>query len=350
MEEKRKKTRIRRKNNGIKKLIIFLILLFILIQLLIRVIVPASVTLSRYVYAAIRTFYLNSKEFYFNSDKLSMTTSYFESDNWSGVSEYEVTVNMNSKNNANEVSQVDINYNIEYEYAVYSSDGTEYDDDLIDFYITGLENVSDGEAISRTIFVDSNNMDSFDFSITPKTDANLQNDDYVFVKITATATSPYVSTLTGEFKIIIGRLGMSYKIEDEAYSPYMEVIVTNTLDYYVVDEAFGTHSQDDQLTISEYVDLTDEEKEKCHSMYIDLSFDPNIVLLDTTSEIYLVAQNNSDYLTYEDIDGYTYVNSIRFKIDAEESKVIKFYKVTAAEDYTYPNTNGDEPKVNVTSS
>lgn len=348
--ERKKKTRIRRKNGGIRKAVIFLILLFIIIQLFIRVIVPASVTFSRYVYATIRNYYLNSKEFYFNSDKLSMTTAHFESNNWSGVSEYEVTINMNSKNNANEFSKVDINYNIEYEYKVYKSDGTEYEDDLIDFYLTGSENVAEGEIISRTIFADSGNMDSFDFSIKPLTDANLQNDDYVLVKITATATDPYVSTLTGEFKIIIGRLGMSYKIEDEPYSSYMEVIVTNTLDYYIVDEAFGNYSQNNKLTITEYANLTEEEKQKCHSMYINLSFDPNIVLLDTTSEIYLDADKTSNDITYTDKNGNTYVNSITFKIDAEESKVIKFYKVVAADDYTYPNSSEDEPKVLVTSS
>ena len=90
----RKKTRIRRKNNGYRKLLMLLILLFIIVAL-IRIIIPASVTFSRYVYSKVRSYYLNSKEFYFNSDKLAVDTAYFEASNWSGVDLYEITINMN---------------------------------------------------------------------------------------------------------------------------------------------------------------------------------------------------------------------------------------------------------------
>lgn len=330
-------------------MLFLLILLFIIIYLLAKVIVPGSVTLSRYVYTAIRSYYLNSKEFYFNSDKLSVNTAHFESDNWSGVEEYRVTVNMNSRKNISEVSKVDINYNIEYEYEVYKSDGTKYSEDIIDFYITGAENINEGDVLSRTIFQSSNNQDSFEFSVKPKTNANLQNNDYVFVKITTTATSPYVSTLVGEFKIKIGTLGMSYKIEDKEYDPYCELIVTNTLDYYTADEAVGSFQAGASLTIDDYLSLTDEEKEKCHSMIITLAFDSNVLRLDTTAGVYIGADKTNE-VEYEIIGtdpGYEYVNKIQFKIDAEESKVIKFYKVNASENYTYPNVTGVAAAVQV---
>ena len=101
MEGKRSKTRVRRKNGGIKKLALILMLLFIIIFILVKLILPGAVSLSRYVYYAVRSYYLNTREFYFNSDKLSMETAHFESDNWSGVEEYRVTINMNSKKNIN---------------------------------------------------------------------------------------------------------------------------------------------------------------------------------------------------------------------------------------------------------
>ncbi len=349
MKENKNKTRIRRKNGGIKKMLFLLLLLFITIYMLVKVIVPGSVTLSRYVYKSIRNYYLNSKEFYFNSDKLSQNVAHFESDNWSGVEEYRVTVNMNSRKNINEVSKVDINYNIEYEYEVFKSDGTKYSEDLIDFYITGMENLNPGDTLSRTIFQSSNNQDSFNFSVKPKTNANLQNNDYVYVKITATSTSPYVSELVGEFNIKIGTLGMSYKIEDKEYDPYCEVVVTNTLDYYITEEPVGTFAAGASITINDYLGLTDEEKEKCHSMIITLAFDSTVLRLDTTAGVYIDADKTND-IEYEILGtnpGYEYVKKITFKIDAEESRVIKFYKVNASENYTYPNTNGTLPVVNV---
>lgn len=351
MEEKKNKTRIRRKNSGIKKLLFLLILLFIIIQLIIKVILPGSVSLSRYVYTAVKGFYLQSKSFYFNSDKLSTRNAYFESNNWSGVDEYKVTVNMNSRKNINEVSNVDINYNIEYEYAAYKEDGTLYQGDVIDFYLTGSEQVNNGAPISRTIFANSysNNQDNFEFSIKPKTNVNLKNNDYVYVKIKATSTSPYVSTLTGEFKIIIGSLGMSYKIEDAPYDSYSEVIITNTLDYYIADQAVGGVQAGSQITIAKYLELSDEDKAKCHSMIIELEFDPEIVRLDTTSGIYMKA--NQSEVEYEVLgsNNSSYANKIRFKIGAEESVVVKFYKVDASKDYTYPNTVEGNSVVTVTS-
>lgn len=348
MEEK-KKTRVRRKNGGIKKLLLLLILLFIIIQLLIKVIVPGSISVARYVYKSIRSYYLTTREFYFNSDKLSTNVAHFESDNWSGVDEYRVTVNMNSRKNINEVSKVDINYNIEYEYGVYRSDGTKYEDDIIDFYITGMENLQEGETISRTLFARTN-QDDFDFAVKPKTNAHLEDNDYVFVKITAKSTDPYTTTLVGEFKIIIGKLGMSYKIEDAEYDPYCEVIITNTLDYYIADEPVGNFEQGASLTIADYLALTDEDKAKCHSMIITLDFNPEVLRLDTTTGVYLTANKDTD-VEYQTIENkpetYEYVNKIQFKMDAEESKVIKFYKIDASKDYTYPNGSEGSSVVSV---
>lgn len=113
-----------------------------------------------------------------------------------------------------------------------------------------------------------------------------------------------------------------------------------------MDMMFGSY-----LTINEYMALSDENKEKCHSMVIELDFNPEEVVLDTTSVNYLEAETegNVAYEQVYDENGtpYNYVNYIKFKIAAEESKVIKFYKKTAANDYTYPSTNGEPPKVNV---
>ena len=350
--DKRKKTRIRRRNGGYKKIFLSLIILCITILIFIKGIVPVTITFSRYVYKGIRNFYFNSVAFYFNSDKLAEDDSAkFESNNWSGADTYSVTINMNSRKNINEVSKVNIDYNIKADCKVFKADGTEYTGDLVDFVIaeTTDDDYNASEGINKTIFA-SNNMAAFDFSVSLKPNVTLNNDDYVFVTITATSISPYKKTLSGTFKIIIGRPGMSYQIEDEAYSPYCSLIITNTRDYYIVDSAFGNYNAGSSIEISEYLKLTDDQKAKCHSMKIELNFDPNEILLDTASTDYANAKKNNllEYTNVTTASGTNqYVNKITFNIDAEESKVLKFYKNVAANDYTYPTVGTSNPVIKV---
>lgn len=357
---KRGKTRVRRKNSGYKKLLLLLLILFIILQLFIKIIVPGAVTFSRFVYKKARNFYFSSKAFYFNSDKLSEDDSArFEADNWSGADMYSVTINMNSRKNINEVCKENINYNIKADCKVFDKNDKEQSGDLVDFVIaeTLMQDYNPDLGIDRTIFA-SSNKSSFDFSISLKPNVTLQNGDYVFVTVTAKSTSPYEKTLKGTFKIIIGKPGMSYQIEDQAFSPYFNVIVTNTRNYYTVDTAFGGHLVGSTLEISEYLALSEGDKAKCHSMFIELEFDPEEVVLDTTSAAYLEAKNEN-LVRYKTItetnsethetNNYEYVNYMKFKIEAEESKVIKFYKKIAANDYTYPNSDGATPQVSVIS-
>ena len=319
---------------GIKKLILLFILIFIIIQL-IRFIVPASITLSRYVYKVVRSAFLESKAFYFNSDKLSEDTAHFEANNWSGVDEYEITINLNSRKNNLEFATTDIDYKAKYTCRVYHADGTEYANstNLIDCIVS--KNVETDGYMYGTILQSANNKDYFNITVKPKINVTLDDDDYVFVTVEAESISPYKQTLRGEFKIIIGNMGMSYKIQDSNYSPYLEVIVTNTLNYYTVDTAFGAYAKDSTLTIYEYNGLSAEDKAKCHSMRITMSFNPNDVVMDTTTGMYLIAADNHQ-TTDTQKNSYTYINSITFDIDAEESKVVKFYKTDASQNYTYP--------------
>ena len=107
------------------------------------------------------------------------------------------------------------------------------------------------------------------------------------------------------------------------------------LDYYLVDEAFDTHQVGDKINVDTYLTLTDDQKNKCTSALITLTFDPTIVALDMTSPAYLKKTNE----TLTTINNYQYVNSITFKIDAISSEVVKFYKVDTSQNYTYPITN-----------
>ncbi len=66
---KKKKTRKIKK----KQIIIVTVILIVL-----------SITLSygRFIYNGLRNYYLSTKSFYFNSDKLSEDESYYQLDNW----------------------------------------------------------------------------------------------------------------------------------------------------------------------------------------------------------------------------------------------------------------------------
>lgn len=340
MKERRVKTRIRRKNMGIKRVLLLLILIFIAIQL-IRVIVPATITFSRYVYAKVRTFYFATQEFYFTSDKLeSGKTAHFETTNWAGIDDYVIRINMFTKKNSNEGTTYDVDYDITYSYGVYDKNDIYYNNsaELIDFYISKTEG---------TVEYTSSNKDYFDIIV--KTKQNLKDDDYIKIFVTAESKGPYIETLTGEFIIGITNLGMNYSIDDNQYDPYLQLSVTNTRNSYTVETPFGAYDADDNLTIDEYMAITNEaDRNKCYSMYIYLSFDPEKVVLDTTSDVYIDAIEKNWIQTITGSDGKRYVNYVALKIDAEESKVIKFYKKDISQDYTYQSgTSGVDSIIDV---
>lgn len=89
-----------------KQLLIMAIILICMISLVI--------VFGRYITDSINNFFIRSKEFYFSSDKLSENTSVYQIDNWSGVSDYTIAVNMNSRKNNIEKATYDIGYEIEY--------------------------------------------------------------------------------------------------------------------------------------------------------------------------------------------------------------------------------------------
>ena len=72
------------------------------------------IVFGRYVTNSVNNFFLRSKEFYFYSDKLSEKRDVFQVDNWSGVDDYTIVVNMNSRKNNIQVATYDIAYDIKY--------------------------------------------------------------------------------------------------------------------------------------------------------------------------------------------------------------------------------------------
>ncbi len=354
----RLKQRIRRKNMGFRRAMVLLILMFIIVQLL-RVLIPVIVSYSRYTMQAIKGYYLGTKNFYFKSDKLTYSArpAHYEAEKWSGNDDYEVNIQLNSIKNSEVKAQMDVNYKIELTYSVYKADGTEYPNPLalvevdIDKDNVTEENLPGNKKkykYNGTIYVVANNKDNFKFTIKLKSGVVLDDNDYITVNVKADSTYPFVNNLEGNFTVSIGNLGISYKIEDDEYDPYFRLIVTNTLDEYKVDTAFSYQdlggntiycAQGSTISVRDYLNcLNENQRANCHSARISLSFDPHDVLLDTASGVYLTALRDGN-IGYANLNGSDYVNFVKLDVAAEESKVIRFYKVNAANNYSYQSTD-----------
>lgn len=291
-----------------------------IIIILIMCLISFVIIFGRYITNNIEDFFVRSKEFYFESDKLSEDTSYFQVENWSGVDSYTITVNMNSRKNNIEVATYDIAYDISY---------------------TCSDNVICDLSKTEGIIYASTNTDYFNLVVTPNT--SLDTGDKVVVDIEVRSKTNYEQTLKGRFTLIVGKENLSYQITDTKGNPYMELSITNTLSYYTVRQAFDNYTVGQRINLDTYLSLTEENKQKCKSSVVKIDFEPNVILLDLTDETY----SNATNITTTTINGKTYVNSLTISLDAESSEDLRFYKVDTSQDYTYPNGD-NEPIVNVT--
>ena len=269
-------------------------------------------TYGRYIYLELKEYYLSTKKFYFNSDKLALNRPIYQVENWSGVGSYNISINLNSYKNNLEVCDSDITYTLTYSCSTN---------------VTCSLNKNSG-----TIYT-STNTDNIIATLTSIT--TLSEGDSAFIEITATSTAPYSKTISARFVLNVSISGLSYEIADVARRSYLNFNITNTLDYYTVVTAFGNHAVGEKIDINTYLGLSAENKAKCKSALITLTFDPTVVVLDMTSEAYLKAVN----YTTTTIGGYNYINSITFNVEAISSAQIKFYKTNAAMNYTYPIVN-----------
>lgn len=268
------------------------------------------VTFGKYISNNVYDFFLKSKEFYFNSDKLSEDTAVFEIDNWSGVDDYVITVNMNSIENNLKSASYDIGYDISYKCSSNA--------------ICQLSKTSG-------IINASSNSDSFNLTITPNTQLN--DGDKVEVEIETKSTAKYKKTLKGKFTFVVGKENLTYQIVDSNQSPYMELAFTNTLTYYTVKEPFSNYSVGENIDSDTYLTLSDSDKAKCYSAIVSIEFDPKDILLDMTDEVYLKSSDRKN----QNINGKNYISGFTIEIAPCSSTNIRFYKSNVSEDYSYPN-------------
>lgn len=293
--------------------------LFILLVLLVFII-SFVVVLARYVTSNISDFFLRSQEFYFYSDKLEKNTAVYQIDNWSGVDDYPIIINMNSRLNNLKATTYDIPYNITYDCKTNNA-------------------ICQLSKQSGVIYSDNctDNTDFFTLTITPNT--QLDTGDRVTVEIEVSSTGAYKKTLKGRFTLVVGKEDITYEITDSVNNPYMELRITNTLSYYTVKEQFvideTTYNVNKKIDIDTYLTLSDENKQKCRSSLVTIQFDPNVVILDMTDETYQQATN----IQTTTINNKTYISGLTISVDAISSKSLRFYKVDPSHNYTYPNSS-----------
>ena len=278
---------------------------------------------ARYIYNGLKNYYYESRNFYFNCDKLSEEGAVLQLDNWDGVTPFRLTYNMNSyKNNL-----------------VTSSDNISYD--ITKDCIT-IANVTCTITKVQGLIPSNTHEDSFQILVTPN--EPLAQGAQVVVDVSVESTSPYRKILSGTATLNVGIPGIQYEIVDKVSQPYLELKITNTLNFYRVGIPFGNYTFGQTLTDAEYNALTASEKEKCTSAIINLTFDPNVILVDMTSDFYDNAYSNTTTL----INNKSYVNGITFGVDPVSSMTIRFYKTNTANNYTYPSLSNPNPVITFT--
>ncbi len=273
---------------------------------------PLAITFSRYVIQNVKNYIMQANHFFFNSDKLVDGGITYEINNWGGASNIEIQFELNNHKNNILTSDADITYTL-----TTTCDETEV--------ICSLD--SNSGTIQK-----AEKTDQFTLTVVPQ--RAFDDNESVTVSVSASSSSPYEKTLSATFVITVGRRGIDYEITDKVNQPYFMFSITNALDTYKVVTAFGDYSVGDIITTNEYLALSAANKANCASAIITLTFDPSVVVLDTTSDIMKVATYTTT--TYQ---GIAYISSITFDVDVLTSTEVRFYKRDRSANYTYPIVN-----------
>lgn len=273
------------------------------------------INFGRYIKDIINNYITRTQRFYFNSDRLTVDNKKYEINFWTGNSDYEIGINVDSLDNALRGAEMDLVYYIECE---------------ADAGMQCILNRNSGTISNLT------NKDSF--TVTAHPTRVFAEGESASIRIKARVEEPFQKELSGEFTFVVGKYKMNYKIEDKVSQPYLTSVISNTLNDHIVIYPFDGYNQGDPITEEQYNLLSDDNKKKCASAIITLSFDPTVVRLDMTNYYYQHRLSQE----IQTIDGYDYVNKFTFAINPKTSVAIKFYKLNTNADYTYPITNSNQ--------
>lgn len=272
-----------------------------------------SFTLAKYIIQEFHSYYLNAKHFYFTSNRLKKNNPTYLVNNWSGVGSFNISFDLLSEKNSLVYTDYDIPYQVTFECPTG---------------VTCSVDKSTGVVYSAS----STHSDTVTLSVNPS--RNYTEGERLSIHIVATSTEPYIETISANFEYVVGKQGITYEIEDEANRPYMVLKITSAISYCKVTQAFGSYNVGDYIESSVYRSLSSTDKSKCVGEPIILTFDPNVILLDTTSDIV-----NTATIGNTTISGTDYINRLEFNIEPVSTMAIKFYKHNTSLNYTYPYEN-----------
>lgn len=159
-------------------------------------------------------------------------------------------------------------------------------------------NTADGPTSSSGIIYADTNVERIKIIVTPLN--QIKKGEIIKVRIKASTQEPYKKDISCEISLRVQELTENeYAIEDEVNRNYAILKLVN---------AESTGAQ------------------------ITLTFDPKDLRLDLNDEIYVNKVSEETSV----IDGKNYVKKVVFNLDGETAKNIKFYKVDATQDFTYP--------------
>lgn len=282
-----------------------------------------SVTYGKYIYNIIDSYILETKGMYFNSTVLGVNVKEYRINNWDGVNDYPITVDLNNRKNSLKKTNSDIEYTIK---------------------VTCPETLVCTASKNGDILRKTSDYDSFEMTVDPI--AVFSEGDTVEALVEVTSSYPYKKTLSARYTLSVDTVNFSYNIEDAPKNNFLTLNITNSNTFYEVETAFGSYSVGDYIDLDDYALLSDADKEKCFSAIVTVNFNPSELQLDMTANSYLHRIANSQKLVA--VSGHNYVYEYQFKIPATSSEKIIFYKSDNTQDYTYPNINNYEA-INVNS-
>lgn len=286
----------------------------ITILISLSVVLILSVAYGRYFFNIINNYILESKKFYFNSTVLGINEKKYQINNWNGVSSYTFTIDLNNRKTEERFTTADIEYNIY----------VDCDNSLIC-------------TTNKTEDILRENVHTNSYIVTVNPQRNFRAGEQARVTTYVTSSTPYTKTLKATYYLNVVNEMFTYNIEDSENDLILNLNLTNSLDYYEVETAFSTYQVGDKISTEDYNELTPAQQANCYSAKVTLTFDPNIIRLDSTDES-IRNRLSTNYQT-TNINGNSYVSKYSFKVDSSTNKKIVFYKADPSNNYTYPITN-----------
>lgn len=243
------------------------------------ILIGLTATFSRYIYNKLSEHYLESKEFYFYSDVLTIDNKTYTAQNWDGTISYIIPLIVKNYKNDLAITADDINY----ELSINCPDNATCTSDL-----TGnIDTLTGGEKSETKI------------NITVVMNDKVEAGDKVKVEVTAKSTSTYKKTLKGNFNIEIS--DTTFEIDDKENRAYLVLRLANATP--------NTHTY-------------------------KLSFDPTILNIDMTNSLVINGTKSTTTINNE-----TFINGLEVIVSGTNSEEILFYKNDITKDYSYPITN-----------